>query len=165
MAMANTIAWGLAPKEWAMEIPTGASIPAQAMLFMNWVAMEAPMHRTAVIRYRFLDSPIRLMIKFPNTFPSPEWFIVAIIRLIPAQNRIIFTSKALRASLGVTMVERTARAIMPYPMKLGSTEMIFRDFNTRASKNTLKAAPTTFCLFRWFPVTSRTASPPSPKSS
>ena len=112
-AMASTMAWGLASMELAMEMPTGASIPAQAMLFMNWVAMEAPMHSTAVIRYRFRDSPIRLMMHLPKTEPSPEWFMVAIIRLMPAQNRIMFTSMALRASLGVTTVESTARAIMP----------------------------------------------------
>ena len=42
MAIAKTIACGFAPSALAMEIPTGASIPAHAMLFIKEVAIEAP---------------------------------------------------------------------------------------------------------------------------
>ena len=112
MAIAKTIACGLAPSALAMEIPTGASIPAHAMLFIKEVAIEAPMQRTAVIRYRFLDSPITLMIRSPNTCPNPLLFITAIIKLIPAQNRIICASRDDMASFGDTMVVRIAIAIM-----------------------------------------------------
>ena len=147
-----------------MEIPTGASIPAHAMLFMKEVAMEAPIHKTAVIRYRFLDSPIMLMIISPNTCPSPLWFITAIIKLMPAQNRIICESRDSSASFGVTTVVRTATAIIAYPIKFGSIEITFRDFNTSAATNTRNVMPTTIC-FLLCPLVRAFSSVSSPKSS